>query len=246
MDQLDTLLRQLPTLPYATDGIVFTPVNEPVAIGTAEKTFKLKSRHTVDLEVRGGALYVGQGGAPTTAVQRVGLCSVGITLTPTTDFWSQVSAACSTHSIEEPMIIECELMLNEDCVELHFLNVRNDKAHPNAVRTILGTVINLRENIIANELCFKKRGTLTETSNAPPKPMGNEAAAQGGAELANVAVGDALGAPFEFISVVNDVGSSGAYFDVASFSHIGTDKAPEITIAKELKGACFCYPPHNS
>ena len=50
IDMMDTLLRKLSSLPYKTDGIVFTPVNCGGVTGTHPTLFKLKSLHTVDVE----------------------------------------------------------------------------------------------------------------------------------------------------------------------------------------------------
>jgi hypothetical protein len=200
MDQIDTLLRQLPSLPYATDGLMFTPVNLPVATGTAESTFKLKHSHTVDLEVRGKELLVGQGGAPETAVQRVNLCTAGISLEPDASFWDAVAA--SRRGREEnatgSIIVECKLLLVDGEPQLRFLSLRTDKVHPNTVRTVLATLINLRENIQAHELCPQlrtmgsRRGEREPATSQLPKPVCCEPSSQGGAELANLAVGDVL------------------------------------------------------
>jgi hypothetical protein len=181
MNQLDTLLRQLPSLPYATDGLVFTPVEAPVVVGTAEQTFKLKRAHTIDLQLRCGELWVGQGGGPETALQRVPLTTTGL------NFEVELPTG-----LAENAVIECELSLREQDIVLRYLRVRRDKAHPNTVRTVLSTLKNLRENIQESELCpdLKTR----ERAQQAPKPVTFEAADRGGAELANVVVGDVLDA----------------------------------------------------
>ena len=205
LEQLDTLLRQIPTLPYATDGIVFTPVREAVCTGTAERMFKLKARHTIDLEVSNGQLWLGQGGTPDTATQRVALATVGITFKYAPLFAEQLEEeVCRAHRDGAPLIIECQLLLqtepsapdSSNQVELHLLGVRRDKVHPNTVRTALATVTNLRENIQARELCDAQRGSYRPelTGAVPPKPVGREVAAQGGAELVSLVVGDVIDA----------------------------------------------------
>lgn len=204
MSQLDTLLRQLCTLPYATDGLIFTPVNAPVRAGTAETTFKLKSCHTVDLEVRSGQFYVGLGGTPETATERVALSSIGAPLRPDCEFWQRFQDALqgSHAAAQATLIAECRLYLSSEGETLMaFAGRRGDKAHPNTVRTVLATLTNLRENIQADELLGRARSIDTEragdsSSSACKVPMaaGSEASAHGGATLANVAVGDALDA----------------------------------------------------
>ena len=94
---MDTLLRKLSSLPYKTDGIVFTPVNCGGVTGTHPTLFKLKSLHTVDVEctvpplpptliIQSGAsgcaadfkTYMGKGGGPATARERVELASLQV------------------------------------------------------------------------------------------------------------------------------------------------------------------------
>lgn len=147
LQQLDTLLRRLPTLPYAVDGLIFTPVDDPVRAGGHETLLKLKWRHSVDVEVGDtGELLVGIGGAPATAVLR----------TPLT-------ALCVPFELEPPLqaslpqllgrIIELALTLTpEGGLRLAMLGQRSDKAHPNSASTVLRTVKNLRENIQPQEL----------------------------------------------------------------------------------------------
>ena len=197
MDQLDTLLRQIPSLPYATDGLIFTPVDAPVCTGTGERIFKLKTRHTVDLELRGGHVLVGQGGGSETATQRVPLDAIGVPLR-----FSQRLAAFIASSKDPAQgspdfaIVECQLVFSGDDIELEFLCSRQDKAHPNTIRTLLSTITNLRENIQIEELCSRARyggrQKHHETDGSVPKPVCCEPATQGAAELANVALADVL------------------------------------------------------
>ena len=194
MDQLDTLLRQIPSLPYATDGLVFTPVDQPLCAGTAERTFKLKASHTVDLEVRGGDLLLGQGGSPETAVQRVSLATLGIPFRRDAALQAEIDAL-AVGPDQAPVILECALSLKEKDAELSYIGRRTDKVHPNVVRTVLSTLTNLREDIKPQELCAAQRGggSHRETNEGTlPKPVCCEPSSQGGAELASLAVGDVL------------------------------------------------------
>lgn len=47
---LDTLSRRMSSLPYCTDGLIFT-MDEPLRVGTNASHFKWKPLHTIDLEV---------------------------------------------------------------------------------------------------------------------------------------------------------------------------------------------------
>jgi hypothetical protein len=49
IQQLDILWRSRATLKHKSDGLIFTPVEEPVRTGTHSRMFKWKSHHTVDL-----------------------------------------------------------------------------------------------------------------------------------------------------------------------------------------------------
>lgn len=196
LDQLDTLLRQMETLPYSTDGLIFTAVNAPNCSGTAEHTFKLKNRHMVDLQLQGSSLLLGQGGHSDTAMHRVTLESVGIDLKLSPSMLQLLSQSSKEEHVTK--IVECELLQVDGELHLEFVGVRTDKVHPNTVRTMLSTITNLRENIQAHELCVSQRAfqnlkNLQSTHNLP-QPVCCQAATQGGAELASIVVGDVLDA----------------------------------------------------
>jgi hypothetical protein len=143
--QMDTLLRQLPSLSYKTDGLIFTPVDEPVCHGTHPSLFKYKSTHSIDVEVgESGELFVGVGGAPDKAVLRRTLASLGI------DFYSD--AVTRQKILGRTGILELAVRKRAEGFELTFLCQRHDKRHPNAASTVLRTVNNLMEDITVEEL----------------------------------------------------------------------------------------------
>ena len=39
-----------------------------------------------------------------------------------------------------------------EAIELDFVELRRDKVHPNSLRTVMSTILNLRENILPEEL----------------------------------------------------------------------------------------------
>ena len=112
--------------PYETDGLVFTPVNEPVRTGTHETMFKWKPRDriTIDFLVRGTDLYIQERGQLIKEVSIHG-----------------------PHGYPDDTIIEC------DYREIGWtpVKVRTDKTYPNNRRTYLRTLVNLRENIKREE-----------------------------------------------------------------------------------------------
>jgi ATP-dependent DNA ligase len=118
---------ELPTeFPYETDGLVFTPVNEPVRTGTHETMFKWKphDRITIDFLVRGRDLYIQERG----------------------QLYKETEMHVP-HNFPDDTIVECGYG------ELGWTPVkaRTDKTHPNNRRTYLRTLVNLRENIGYNE-----------------------------------------------------------------------------------------------
>ena len=192
MSQLDCLLRLINNLQYDTDGIIFTPVNAPVETGTSKQIFKLKRKHTIDLEVNNDILYAGIGG---NSKNRCPLDSCGISYKVSPLFWPQLTAALS---ISTPThIVECELLkIENECIQLSFEGLRHDKIHPNTVQTILATIKNVRENIRPEELVdeIRRRPIDEENTNSSILPLaaGCIITRHGGASLANVAVNDAV------------------------------------------------------
>lgn len=143
---MDTLLRQLPNLSYKTDGLIFTPVDDPVCYGTHASLFKFKRLHSIDLEIgENGELLVGVGGAPDTAVLRTPLASLGVLFHVGQETQEQILRRTGS-------ILELALSRKGEGFELTFLCQRQDKRHPNAASTILRTLNNIKEGITLEEL----------------------------------------------------------------------------------------------
>jgi hypothetical protein len=125
-------LPDLEALPWETDGLVFTPVLEPIRMGTHETLFKWKprARITIDFELRKGAdLYVQDKGVP---YKEASLHGVHV-----------------RPDLADGTIIECGYGNVGWFVE----KIRTDKKHPNNRRTYFRTIVNLRENIHFDEFC---------------------------------------------------------------------------------------------
>jgi len=148
LDMLDTLLRHIKHLPYKSDGLVLTPVEEIVQSGTHETMFKLKWHHTVDLEanVATGEVLFGLGGIET-ANDRVPIETIGLRLCDS--FWSDLRASLRPSDPLVGTIVECELHADGS---LTFVSVRRDKKHPNSQRTIERTLVNVQEAITPEDL----------------------------------------------------------------------------------------------
>jgi hypothetical protein len=129
IENLD-ILSPLDSFEYETDGIVMTPVNEPVRMGTHETMFKWKpfNRITVDFMIKNGnELWVQDRGIPYME--------------------AHLHLQNQRLDIKDGSIVECGYGELGWFVE----KIRTDKDYPNNRRTYYNTCTNLRENIQFNE-----------------------------------------------------------------------------------------------
>jgi len=114
-----------------TDGLIFTPNDEPVRLGTHRTMFKWKTNHTVDFIVMKGFLCVQENGSV-----------VQIQKAPDNTCDGEI-LECVFESVWRPILR------------------RQDKNHPNNLRTLQRTEVNIKENITFTELCneFSKNRT---------------------------------------------------------------------------------------
>ena len=120
----------LDSFEYETDGLVFTPVNEPIRTGTHETMFKWKPRDriTIDFCIKNGSeLFVQDRGIP------------------------YKEANLHLHNVRRDLpdgtIVECGYGDLGWFVE----KIRTDKTHANNRRTYFRTIVNIRENIQLRE-----------------------------------------------------------------------------------------------
>jgi hypothetical protein len=115
-----------------SDGLIFTPLYEPVGMGTHEKLFKWKPNNTIDFIVLKyeDSVY--------------GLHIQGAMIKPLTK-----DCAMGKEPKEfDGKIVECEYGKNGWSI----IKIREDKTYPNNRRTYERTLVNIRENITLNEL----------------------------------------------------------------------------------------------
>jgi len=128
---LGSSIPDLNSFDYETDGIVLTPVNEPIRMGTHETMFKWKphERITVDFQIKNGhELFVQDRG----------------------DLYKEASLH-KNHArpdLPDGAIVECGYGGLGWFVE----KIRTDKTHANNRRTYFRTCVNLREAIQLSEL----------------------------------------------------------------------------------------------
>ena len=111
---------------YETDGLVFTPNNEPIRVGTHDTLFKWKPRdkNTIDFQVKGKRLFIQEKGL------LVYECDID-------------------QEYPEDTIVECKYIIH--LRKWVPIGVRTDKHHPNNRRTFYKTLENIREDIQINE-----------------------------------------------------------------------------------------------
>lgn len=139
----------LPTVTQNVDGLVFTPVNEPVRIGTHETMFKWKPRNknTVDFYMKKDVSFVGPGqvGPP---VWKLYVQEKGRLF-----FESEFPVSKMNEPwFEDGAIVECMYITWEDGpLWWKPLKRRRDKTYPNNRRTFYRTLVNINENIEMKE-----------------------------------------------------------------------------------------------
>ena len=124
LENIDNLLSH--EFPYETDGLVFTPNQEPVRVGTHDTLFKWKPRdkNTIDFQVKGKRLFVQEKGL------LVYECDID-------------------QDYPDDTIVECKYITH--LRKWVPIGVRTDKHHPNNRRTFYKTLENIREDIQINE-----------------------------------------------------------------------------------------------
>jgi hypothetical protein len=129
----------LPNVQQKVDGLIFTPVYEPVKFGTHETMFKWKPRdhNTIDFQMKRDPYREG--------VWRLYVQEKG-----------QLVFETELHNYEEPWfsedaIVECQYMTEDTPMWWRPIKLRTDKMHPNNRRTFYRTLVNIKEDIQMSE-----------------------------------------------------------------------------------------------
>jgi hypothetical protein len=114
-----------------TDGLIFTPVDEPVRLGTHETCFKWKPNNTIDFLVKEYATVDGE---------------------PKYGLWIQKEMIKPLTNAKEYIgkIVECEYGKSGWSI----IKVRTDKDYPNNRRTYERTLVNIKENIQLEDFVY--------------------------------------------------------------------------------------------
>ena len=139
----------LPTVTQRIDGLVFTPVNEPVKIGTHETMFKWKpkEKNTVDFLMKKEPSWEVPGTVGGPLAWRLYVQERGKLV-----FESEVSMDLMNEPwFEEGAIVECDFVDDGRRMWWRPLKRRTDKTHPNNRRTFYRTIVNIKEDIKIEE-----------------------------------------------------------------------------------------------
>ena len=150
MKDFDPFMYQyLPTIEQKVDGLVFTPVYEPVRIGTHETMFKWKPRekNTVDFQMKKGMSFEGVG-KPGVPVWKLYVQERGKLF-----FESEFPLSRMDEPwFEDGAIVECMYITWEPgALWWKPIKRRRDKTHPNNRRTFYRTIVNIKEDIQMKE-----------------------------------------------------------------------------------------------
>ena len=140
----------LPTVQQKIDGLVFTPVNEPVRIGTHETMFKWmpQEKNTVDFLMKREPSRETPGFKPGTPAWRLYVQEKGKLF-----FESELPFNRMEDEpwFEDGAIVECKYVTWEEPMWWKPLKRRTDKNYPNNRRTFYRTIVNIKENIQMKE-----------------------------------------------------------------------------------------------
>ena len=132
--------------PYETDGLIFTPINEPIRMGTHETMFKWKPRETitVDFLVRSTGDSIDRMGGKFETVYGMYIADRQRLV-----YIAHFNTIAGYKDLEtfEDKVVECSY----GDKGWNLVKVRQDKTHPNNVRTYERTLVNIREDIKPQE-----------------------------------------------------------------------------------------------
>lgn len=126
--------KEMPSSPHPIDGLVFTPVKDPIKLGTHETMFKWKPRdkNTVDFQVKH---------------RPNGKCGLYVQEKGTLIFESEITPEKVESWVSENDIVECRYMIDDTPMWWKPVGLRRDKTYPNSRRTFYRTMVNVREDI---------------------------------------------------------------------------------------------------
>ena len=140
----------LPTVQEKMDGLVFTPINEPIRIGTHETMFKWKpqEKNTVDFLMKWEPSRETPGFKAGTPSWRLYIQERGKLYFESEIPFNRIE---DEPWFEDGAIVECKYITHEEPMWWRPLKRRTDKTHPNNRRTFYRTIVNIKENVQMKE-----------------------------------------------------------------------------------------------
>jgi len=140
----------LPTVQEKIDGLVFTPINEPIRIGTHETMFKWKpqEKNTVDFLMKREPSRETPGFKAGTPAWRLYVQEKGKLFFESEIPFNRID---DEPWFEDGAIVECKYVTWEEPMWWKPLKRRTDKTHPNNRRTFYRTIVNIKENVQMKE-----------------------------------------------------------------------------------------------
>jgi len=140
----------LPTVQEKIDGLVFTPINEPIRIGTHETMFKWKpqEKNTVDFLMKREPSRETPGFKAVTPAWRLYVQEKGKLFFESEIPFNRID---DEPWFEDGAIVECKYVTWEEPMWWKPLKRRTDKTHPNNRRTFYRTIVNIKENVQMKE-----------------------------------------------------------------------------------------------
>lgn len=140
----------LPNVKQEVDGLVFTPINEPIRIGTHETMFKWKpqAKNTVDFLMKKEPTRETPGCVPGQPAWRLYVQEKGKLVYESEIPQNRID---DKSWFEDGAIVECMYVTWEEPLWWKPIKRRYDKTHPNNRRTFYRTIVNIKENIKMEE-----------------------------------------------------------------------------------------------
>lgn len=140
----------LPTIQQKMDGIVFTPIDDPVRLGTHETMFKWKpqEKNTVDFLMKKEPSRENPGFKRGHPAWRLYVQERGKLFFESEIPFNRIS---DEPWFEDGAIVECKYITWEEPMWWKPLKRRTDKTYPNNRRTFYRTIVNIKENIQMKE-----------------------------------------------------------------------------------------------
>lgn len=158
---------------HKTDGVIFQP-NSPYECGTDHKLFKWKFTDCITVDL---AVQIFDGDAVFTCGDNTDLRGIA-----TLGFEDTARLCADLSNLKTQHATICEVGLDPGTGEWFYKGIRPDKDRPNALKTVLSTLVELAENVSVEELEWRLLDSVASSSSSSSSSGGDWAAELQGAE----------------------------------------------------------------